>query len=271
MEPKILIEKITKWLVDYCKANNVNSLVVGVSGGIDSSVVERLCEGTSIKTICIAMPFDTNEDSESLRLARLLCSNRDILFTVYPIGIIAKAYFATSSFVSSGFDSITNKSIYLGGEDKIRQGNIRSRIRANILCDIAHREGGIVVGTGNKDEDEIGYFTKWGDGAVDICPLSSIHKSTVYKIAKLLNVPKEIIDAKPTAGLWDGQTDEDELGMTYDEVEWAIRWDDEKEKRKFLTKNRPSNYQSILIKVRDRRKSNKHKLSYPLVFDPTIN
>jgi len=269
MEPKTLIEKIIKWLVDYCKTNNIKSLVVGVSGGIDSSVIARLCEKTGIKTICIAMPFDQNEDNGSLRKAKLLCLNRNVLFIVYPIGNIAKAYFATSSFVSAGFQPITNQNIHLGGEDKDRKGNIRSRVRANILYDIAYRESGIVVGTGNKDEDEIGYFTKFGDGATDVNPLSLIHKSTVYKMAKLLNVPKEIIEAEPTAGLWDGQTDAEDLEMTYDEVEWAIKWDEQKKKRdKSLVKNRPPNHQSILIKVRHRRKINKHKLSYPPVFDP---
>jgi len=267
MEPKVLIEKITKWIADYCKTNNRKSLVVGVSGGIDSSVVARLCEKTEIKTICIAMPFDIKEDKESLRLAKLLCKKRNVLFTIYPIGTIANSYFSTSSFVPMGFESTTDKDIYLGGHDKTRKGNIRSRIRANVLYDIAHREDGIVVGTGNKDEDEIGYFTKGGDGLTDINPLSSIHKSVVRKMGKLLKVPKEIIKSKPTAGLWEGQTDEDELGMTYDEVEWAIKWDDEKN-NKSLIKNRPQNYQYVLKKVRHRRKIYKHKLSYPPVFSP---
>jgi NAD+ synthase len=141
------------------------------------------------------------------------------------------------------------------------------------------------MGTGNKDEDEIGYMTKFGDSAVDLCPMSDLHKSVVWELGKFLGVPESIINAKPTAGLWDGQTDEDELGMTYAEVEWAIEQDELVEnkaafdedgnwimvQRWMLEEDHTPRQKEVLSKVRDMRRKNAHKLHYPPVFKVEMN
>jgi NAD+ synthase len=259
MKTEELIQKTTDWIRDYVATNGIRTLVVGVSGGIDSAVVFRLCVATGKEVIAIAMPMSLEEDSspDSLKKAEELVEGiPNVTFAVRPIGEIVDAY--------SKALKLETYSPTLA----LLQGNVRSRIRANILYHYAGLHSGIVVGTGNKDEDEIGYFTKGGDGLVDICPLSLIHKSDVRKMAKLLDVPQSIIDAQPTAGLWDGQTDEDELGMTYDEVEWAIKHDELQEATGQFIPTQNGRQDFVLGKVRTMRARNAHKLKYPPVFDP---
>jgi len=249
-----MIDNITNWIRDYASAASIRSLVVGVSGGIDSAVVERLCERTDLPTIAVAMPMWMHRDSDptSLYRAMELCVRRpNVEFHVRPIGAIVEAY------KDAGISVHLNRAM-------LCEGNLRSRIRANILYDFAAAKQGIVVGTGNKDEDEIGYFTKGGDGLVDICPLSKIHKSQVRAMAIVLGVPESILAVQPTAGLWDGQTDESELGMTYDEVEWALRYDEGLGGQDLRTERQIE----VLTKVRQMRIRNAHKLAYPPIFDP---
>jgi NAD+ synthase len=243
---------------DYADKAKTKTWIVGVSGGVDSAVIERLCEKTGRQTICIAMPLYLHFDSvvDSLSKAMELCVNRtNVVLSIRSIGGIVEIY------QNSG---IANHSHMVKDANRLLEGNLRSRIRANILYDFAGAYKGLVVGTGNRDEDEIGYFTKGGDGLVDLCPLSMIHKSDVWKMAKILEVPDSIRSAKPTAGLWDGQTDEEELGMTYDEVAWAIDSDDTKTLHMYLEPRK----QEVLMKVRAMRENNRHKLQYPPVFDP---
>jgi NAD+ synthase len=272
--PAEVSESIVNWLADYATRFNLNSFVVGVSGGVDSGAVCRLSQKaatrpscTAKRVIAVAMPMAEAHDSASGSLYRAmeLCVGQpNVEFHIRPIGRILAAYIGEG--VGNDPDNL------------LLQGNLRSRIRANILADFAGANKGIVVGTGNEDEDEIGYFTKWGDGAVDVCPMSKIHKSMVRQIARLLDVPQSIIDVAPTAGLWNGQTDEGELGMTYDEVEWAIEHD------KLPLSERPACCQEpalkdvrsdltdrqkiVLSKVRHMRRINAHKLAYPPVCDP---
>ena len=253
-----LKQRIVKWLSDYADNAGIDTFVVGVSGGIDSAVVQRLCEATGKKVVCVAMPMEMHSDSNvnSLKLAMELCAGRreGVEFHVRPIGDIVRSY------KKSGM-----------GQSELAEGNLRSRIRANILYDFANElGGGLVVGTGNKDEDEIGYFTKGGDGLVDLCPLSLIHKCDVYALAEVLPpIPSGIVSAAPTAGLWDHQTDEDELGMTYDEVRWALQWDETHNFNALKEKDLMSaREQAVLEMVRERKRKNAHKLRYPPIFDP---
>ena len=262
--PLNLINGATKWMVDYAKKSNITIWVVGVSGGIDSTVVERLCENTGLPTIAIAMPMWMHKDSDpkSLSRAMALCVDRPAIvnFRIRPIGGILEAY----------------QKAGIGLTTKLSQGNLRSRIRADILRDAAGEVGcGCVVGTGNLDEDAIGYFTKGGDGDVDICPLSLMHKSEVRAMASAfspsLRVPEDNINAIATAGLWDGQTDEGELGMTYDEIGWAIDHqvllEDPSVQNDTLVPM-TERKQEVLQKVNHMRKVNAHKLAFPPVFDP---
>jgi len=237
--------EVASWIKDYMDKDGIETCVVGVSGGVDSAAILRLCERTGKRVIAVAMPME-------------LCVNRpNVELIIRPIGQIVKCY------QKQGV-----------GLTQLGEGNLRSRTRADILRDLAGETNGIVVGTGNRDEDEIGYFTKGGDGDVDICPLSQLHKSMVKAIAVCEGVPEKIITAKPTAGLWDGQTDEEELGMNYNEVEWAIRFDD----NEINATSTPQELQEaqdlsdrqvkVLGMVRTRRRVNAHKLRFPSVFTP---
>ena len=256
---KNLSWRAVSWMKDYC-GDRIDTLVVGVSGGIDSAVVERLCELTGKKVICISMPMTNDPVGESTERAMELCSGRNVTFITKTIASIVESY------KDSGIEM-----------DRLSEGNLRSRIRANILYNYAGMNNGIVVGTGNKDEDTIGYFTKGGDGLVDICPLSDIHKSDVYKMAGYLDVPSRTLNAVPTAELWDGQTDEQELGMNYNEVEWAIKMLSIRKKlelekdewasiRKDFSKCCRDRQLIVLDKVYHMKKKNAHKLSYPPIF-----
>jgi len=246
-----LIDDIVGWIKKYCETNGIDSLIVGVSGGIDSSVVARLCEKTGIRTICVSMPYDVQGMLPGTSTARAydLCYDRNVQYYLVVIKKIVGVY-----------------KDHLVGETKLLEGNLRARIRANILYDFAGKHNGIVIGTGNKDEDQIGYFTKLGDGGVDLCPLSNLHKSIVYEIAKVFgDIPKDIIDAAPTAELWENQTDENELGMTYDDVEWALRI---LGRRPIATSRMRKKERDIVEKVKNMVKKNAHKLRYPPIFDP---
>jgi len=291
METERLTVEVAVWLGNYAREHGIKTLVVGVSGGIDSAVVFRLCEMTELDVIAVAMPMSLESDScpDSLARAIELTKDRDASFIVRPIGAIMTAYESVVGFSNTGcvvgFPAISTKHDSLPSKLKTHQiskedqrllfGNIRSRIRANILYHYAGMFGGIVVGTGNKDEDEIGYFTKGGDGLVDICPLSKIHKSQVWEMAAVLNVPNSIISAKPTAGLWDGQTDEEELGMSYAEVEWALKQiENIMQPKGFFPFDLPDTTQytdrqkEVLQKVAHRRAKHAHKLKYPPIFEP---
>jgi len=268
MQTGLLIPKIVKWMRDYIEAAKLDCWVLGVSGGVDSSAIERLCEATGKRTICVAMPLYVHGDSasNSLRQAMELCVGRkNVEFHVREIGPILDIY--QSCGVAMPASALTDADLPLAKQRQLQAGNLRSRIRANILYDFASAYRGLVAGTGNRDEDEIGYFTKGGDGLVDICALSQIHKSQVREIARELGVSEEIIGQNPTAGLWDGQTDEGELGMKYSEVEWAIRFDDLPEDEQAAAYTICSGRQAeVLAKVRRMRRVNAHKLHYPPVF-----
>lgn len=253
MTTEQLTNQIVAWMTDYMKQSGQKTWIVGVSGGVDSSVVLRLCEHTGFHTIAVAMPMYLHRDSaaDSLKKAMNLCVGRAAVdFHVREIGPIVEAYKAAGIATPLA-------------NPQLAEGNLRSRIRANILYDFAGVKQGLVVGTGNLDEDAIGYFTKGGDGLVDLCPLSSLHKSVVREIARFTDVPSNIITDPSTAGLWDGQTDEGELGMTYDEVAWAIDYE-----AKLADYPLSTRQGKVLEKVRKMRKQAQHKLHYPPVFVP---
>jgi NAD+ synthase len=251
-----LANDITDWMDEYMQKAGSSAWIVGVSGGVDSSVAARLSERTGRQTICVAMPMYLHNDSakDSLQKAMKLCVGRRVDFHIRPIGPILEAYQACG---------IAQYPEYVDEANRLLAGNLRSRIRANTLYDLAGRYHGLVVGTGNRDEDEIGYFTKGGDGVVDLCPLSALHKSKVRELALFLDVPKEIVTAAPTAGLWDGQTDEGELGMTYDEVAAAIDYQDTLSDKPLNERQR-----TVLDRVKQLRTKNRHKLEYPPVYMP---
>ena len=250
-----LANDIVQWMLNYQESSGTCCWIVGVSGGIDSAVACRLAEYTNKNVQAIAMPMYCHGivDSVNLDNVMTLCVNpHNVKLDIRPIGQIVESY---------KNNGVGCKRLLKSGQ-QLREGNLRSRIRANILYDAAHYFHGLVVGTGNKDEDQIGYFTKGGDGLVDLCPLSDLHKSQVYDLARYLNVPDSIINAVPSAGLWDGQTDETELGMTYDEIEWALKHINTTRTDACLNLEELN----ILNDVKQRVRTNAHKLKVPPVF-----
>ena len=214
---------IDKWIKDYYYMHGIQSLVVGVSGGIDSAVVSTLCAQTGLPTYVVRMPLESSH--QNTRLSDLHAQQ------------LAESYDNVTNVqveLSSVYDSLLH-SINWWSEaqhfekkeftsDQLANANTKSRIRMVTLYQIAGAKKGIVVGTGNKVEDYgIGFYTKYGDGGVDIAPIADLYKTEVRELGGYLGVMNEIIDATPTDGLWDdGRSDEDQIGATYEELEEAM-------------------------------------------------
>ena len=205
---------ISKWINDYANNNSKNpfDLVVGVSGGIDSAVTSTLCALTGIKTHVVSMPIKQNPQQHDLSLKHI-----EWLKNKYPNVV---SYIISLDEVFNIFQN-TMKSF----NSELAFANSRSRLRMVTLYQIAQSNNGIVVGTGNKVEDfGIGFYTKYGDGGVDISPIADCTKSEVWEMGKYFEIKKEIIDAKPTDGLWDdSRNDEDQIGLSYENIEEAMQ------------------------------------------------
>jgi NAD+ synthase len=208
----MLHQNISNWLKQYLESTNLNCFIIGISGGIDSALVSTLCAQTGKKTIVLSMPIYQAQDQfqRAHNHIEWLKSN-------------------FSNVESFEFDLTDTFKIFKSLfpiEDKLALANSRSRLRMTTLYQIAGIYKGLVVGTGNKIEDfGVGFFTKYGDGGVDISPIADLTKTEVRQIAKELNIIEEIILAKPTDGLWeDDRTDEDQIGATYEELEWVMEF-----------------------------------------------
>ncbi len=203
---------VVEWIKGYADKNKIKSLVVGVSGGIDSAVVSTLCAETGLPTYTLGMPIHQNEYQENLSDAHL-----DWLTWKYT-NVTRLKFDLTNTFDTfvSSMDGYN--------ENKLALANTRSRIRMITLYQVAGSVGGIVVGTGNKVEDYgIGFYTKYGDGGVDIAPIADLYKTEVWELGKHLGVDQRIIDASPTDGLWDdSRTDEAQIGASYEDLEYAM-------------------------------------------------
>ncbi len=213
MNSKNKIDYISKWIKDYASSLSFQpvSLVIGVSGGIDSAVTSTLCAKTGFKTIAISMPIKQNINQHDLSLKHLdwLKKNFDNVETkIIELDLVFKSFENTMEEYSSS----------------LAFANSRSRLRMVTLYQIAQASKGIVVGTGNKVEDfGIGFYTKYGDGGVDISPIADCTKTDVWAIGKALGINNQIIEAAPTDGLWDdNRNDEGQLGMTYKQIEEAM-------------------------------------------------
>jgi NAD+ synthase len=218
LTPQQRINHIVKWLKGYARSAKIDTFVVGISGGIDSSVVSALCARTGINTIVVQMPIRQNKklDNRSSMQATWLLEN--FKQNVTHISMDLTSVFAAFEKKVEPFCNIEDDT---HDTYRLASANSRARLRMMTLYQIAQCHGGIVVGTGNKVEDfGVGFFTKYGDGGVDISPIGDCLKTEVWDMGRELGIPQEIIDAPPTDGLWaDDRTDEDQLGMTYPELE----------------------------------------------------
>ena len=212
-----LEDRIVKWISDYCLYHGIKNLVVGISGGIDSTVVSTLCALTGIKTYVVGMPINQIESQESLSDAH---------------GQWLTSKFTNVEFIKTDMSSVYDSFLQTISNDigerfatnTLAQANTRSRIRMVTLYQVAGTVGGIVVGTGNKVEDYgVGFYTKYGDGGIDIAPIADLYKTEVWRLGEHLGVDGRIISAAPTDGLWDdGRTDEDQIGTSYSMLEWVM-------------------------------------------------
>ena len=222
MTSKQRIKHITKWIRSYATKNKISTLVVGISGGIDSSVVSALCAETGLKTIVVQMPIrqsKTLDNRSSMQATWLLERYRE---NVTHMSMDLTSVF--SAFEKKLETFCESESFPYEEQKHLAWANSRARLRMMTLYQIAQSHGGIVVGTGNKVEDfGVGFFTKYGDGGVDISPIGDCMKTEVWDMGREFGLPQEIIDAAPTDGLWtDGRTDEDQLGMSYPDLERAM-------------------------------------------------
>ena len=214
MSPSEKIKFISNWIKTYVDQmpSKAQSLVIGISGGIDSSVSSTLCAMTGLKTIVLTMPIKQKENQHDLSL-----KHKEWLIKNFKN---VEAHTISLDKLFESFSSTLNK---FNNEHGF--ANSRARLRMTTLYQVAAANKGIVVGTGNKVEDfGVGFYTKYGDGGVDISPIADCNKTEVWELGKELGILKEIIDAPPTDGLWDdGRTDEGQLGFKYQDLEDAMK------------------------------------------------
>tara|TARA_B100000795_G_scaffold147366_1_gene110433 strand:- start:155 stop:892 length:738 start_codon:yes stop_codon:yes gene_type:complete len=214
MNPSDKINYISNWIKTYVDQmpNRAQSLVIGVSGGIDSSVSSTLCAMTGIKTIVLSMPIKQEINQHDLSL-----KHQEWLLNKF------KNVEAHTLSLDKLFESFSSSLSNFSNDHGL--ANSRARLRMTSLYQVAAANKGIVIGTGNKVEDfGVGFYTKYGDGGVDISPIADCNKTDVWELGKELKIIKEIIDADPTDGLWDdGRTDEGQLGIKYKELEDAMK------------------------------------------------
>ena len=194
--------KIVSWIKQQVKNSGGKGIVLGLSGGIDSAVVAALCKEAVGKNNLLVLFLPCNSNPQDLKDAKLVASK---------LGL--KSKLVDLSGVYNNFLKV------LPAAGSLAQGNLKPRLRMSTLYYFANKLNYLVCGTGNKSELLVGYFTKYGDGGVDILPIADLFKRQVRKLAQELNIPQGIITKPPTAGLWQGQTDEGEMGITYNELD----------------------------------------------------
>ncbi|WBX71695.1 NAD(+) synthase [Tenacibaculum retecalamus] len=217
--PKVS-EHIVQWLKEYATNAGVNGFVIGISGGIDSAVTSTLCAKTGLPTLCVELPIhqaesQVNRANEHIKQLKERFSN----VTEGEVNL-------TSTF--ENFKNIVPK-VEKSAKTDLALANTRARLRMTTLYYFAGLHGLLVAGTGNKVEDfGVGFYTKYGDGGVDLSPIADLVKSEVFDLAAHLEVPQSIQKAQPTDGLFgDSRTDEDQIGASYDELEWAMQMQNE--------------------------------------------
>lgn len=218
MNTSKVVDHIVGWLKEYAEKAKVNGFVVGVSGGIDSAVTSSLCAKTGLPTLCVEMPIH-QAASQVTRAQEHIAQLKERFSNVTDTRVDLTSTFEEFKKVIPETDS---------SRQDLALANTRARLRMTSLYYLAGLNQLLVAGTGNKVEDfGVGFFTKYGDGGVDLSPIADLVKSEVYALGKFLEVPESIQKAQPTDGLFgDSRTDEDQIGASYDELEWAMQMQD---------------------------------------------
>jgi len=206
---------IVNWLKNYAENAKVNGFVVGISGGVDSAVTSTLCAQTGLPTLCITMPIHQAQSHVS-RGQEHIAQLKKRFPNVSNVEADLTPFFETFKTIVPVISDLDTVNLSLA--------NTRARLRMTTLYYFAGIHGYLVAGTGNKVEDfGVGFYTKYGDGGVDLSPIADLMKSDVYALGAFMNIPNSILMASPTDGLFgDERTDEDQLGASYDELEWAM-------------------------------------------------
>ncbi len=249
MHTEKVVDYIVKWLKDYATNAGVKGFVIGISGGIDSAVTSTLCAKTGLHVLCVEMPIHQAESHVSrahehmTQLKKRFDNVNDTRADLTPV-----------------FEEFKTEVILDGDQATVDMAlaNTRARLRMTTLYFYAGLHKLLVAGTGNKVEDfGVGFYTKYGDGGVDLSPIADLLKSEVYTLGEFLNVPESIMKAAPSDGLFgDARSDEDQIGATYPELEWAMKMDDEGK-----TLDSFSDRELAVFKIYKRyNASNKHKM-----------
>ena len=259
MQTEKVVNHIVNWLKNYATNAGVNGFVVGVSGGIDSAVTSTLCAKTGLNVLCVEMPIHQAE-SHVTRAQEHISQLKNHFENVDD----------TRTDLTPVFEEFKTE-IFMDGDQAtvdMALANTRARLRMTTLYYYAGLYGLLVAGTGNKVEDfGVGFYTKYGDGGVDLSPIADLLKSEVYEIGEFLKVPKSIMKAAPSDGLFgDTRSDQDQIGASYPELEWAMKMDDEGK-----TADAFSGRKQEVFKIYKRyNNSNKHKMiSIPICEIPT--
>lgn len=216
METQAVISHIVNWLIDYTKSAKTKGFIVGISGGVDSALVAHLCAKTELDVLLLNMPIRQHQEEYQRAIEQ--------------IQALEKAYQNVRSVeidLTSNFELLSKTFDHSVANNDLVMANTRSRLRMLTLYAYGQQNNLLVAGTGNKVEDfGIGFFTKYGDGGVDISPIGDLMKTEVYTLAEEIGVVTSILTAKPTDGLWEqsNRTDEDQIGATYPELEWAMNF-----------------------------------------------
>ncbi len=203
--PEIVAKTIAEWIKDYFDTNSLKIGIIGLSGGIDSALVATLATKAlgADRVKAVLMPYTLEWRPEDVEDAELVANHLGLEWETFEIKNFADPFEVL-------------------GLNEVERGNVIARCRMITLYALANKYGGAVLGTGNKSELMIGYFTKYGDGGSDLLPIGDLYKTEVFQLAKYLGVHEKIIRRKPTAGLWKGQTDEDEIGMSYEVLDGIL-------------------------------------------------
>ncbi len=247
MERKAVVEQIVNWLKNYVSESTTKGFVIGVSGGIDSAVTSTLAAKTGLPTIVVDMPIHQHQDQVNRGESHISWLKRN-----FPNVRGQKAE------LSSTFEQLKKALPEPVVSNVLAMANTRARIRMTTLYAIAGSKSYLVVGTGNKIEDfGIGFFTKYGDGGVDLSPIADLTKTQVFELGEELGINDEILSAAPTDGLWgDERTDEQQIGATYPELEWAMHYEENTIQNIALTERQ----KEVLGIYKSLHSANKHKM-----------